>query len=320
MSATDPVSGGDGLTGPGNFGNGDSGNAHSGSLDSGNVGTSSAGTGHHGSDSNGAATNGSANGVNGVLATLDNRVAAVPAMNWSYGPPPKPDILSAKPGPVELTHAVRRRWALSLGLGLLVGGVAAGLVAFFVPVKYEAFSLLRVSNRAPSVLAETASGIEEFAIFKRTQIQLILSGIVLQRTVVEPDINRLSIIHEHDDDPVSWLKEQLIIDYPDDAEILRVAIKGRMPGELRKIIDKVVDKYLQEIVQHERDMRMANEERLEKTLQQYQADLTQGRDSLHKMANLHKTSSSEVAQSAKRLALDELRETMNKAQPIVDGL
>src|SRR5260221_6584834 len=80
--------------------------------------------------------------TNGVLATLDNRLPSVPSAGWSFGPPHRPEILTAKPGPVELLHSVRRRLPLANGLGTLVGGIAAALVWFFVPVRYEAFALL----------------------------------------------------------------------------------------------------------------------------------------------------------------------------------
>ena len=124
---------------------------------------------HGASDVNGHAdihANGST--TNGVLATLDNRLPSVPSAGWSFGPPHRPEILTAKPGPVELLHSVRRRWPLAIGLGTLVGGIAAALVWFFVPVRYEAFALLRVSNKNPSILNKSGAAVEEFAIYKRT--------------------------------------------------------------------------------------------------------------------------------------------------------
>ncbi len=78
-----------------------------------------------------------------------------------------------------------------LGLMILI---VAGLAWFFVPVRYEAFALLKVSSRPPSVLDESLSTADDFSIFKRTQVQLLLSRPVLERTVVAPQIARLSAV------------------------------------------------------------------------------------------------------------------------------
>ena len=116
----------------------------------------------------------------GVLATIDNRLPSVPSLNWSYGAPQKPEIINAKPTPVELLHAVRRRWPLAIGLGTLVGTVAAAMVWYFVPVRYEAFALIRVSDRPPSVLQKPSDATEAYATFKRTQVEMFGSGMVLR--------------------------------------------------------------------------------------------------------------------------------------------
>ena len=111
----------------------------------------------------------------------------MPAVGWSYGPPQRPEILSAKPNPAELMHAVRRRWPLAIGVGTAVGVVAATLVWFLVPIKYEVTALLRVKERPGYVLHKSSDGGDAFTIYKRTQIQYMLSGMVLNRTVVDPE-------------------------------------------------------------------------------------------------------------------------------------
>ena len=246
------------------------------------------------------------NGSNGALATIESHLPAVPSLGWPYGPPQRPEILTSKPNPLELYHAVRRRMPLAIGLGLLVGGLAAGLVWFFVPVRYEAFALLRVAEKPGQVLAKQGEAGTAFEIFKRTQVQLILSPMVLRRTVGEQEISKLSMIKANDDDPVSYLKDQMILDYPDNSEILRVAIKGQKKEELVKIVDMVVKKYLTEVVQHEREQRLEQENKLEKRYSEYFQDFTKQSNNLHTMEQLAKTSSTEAAQVKRRLAEDRL--------------
>ena len=263
-----------------------------------------------------AANNSGGNGnadlpSDGTLSTLDSRLPSVPALNWSYGPPPRPEILSAKPNPVELIHAVRRRWTLALGLGLLVSVVAAGLLWFLLPVKYEAFALLRVSGQRPAILEAGGSGGEEFDVFKRTQVQLILSYVVLNGTLRERSINQLSVAREHSDDQVAWLKSQLIIDYPNDAEIMRIAMKGEKPSEVVKIVDKVVEVYLREIVYRDKQLRLENEEKLKRAYDNQKADYEKQLAALANLQKIHQTSGSEAAQLRKQMATRNLETQMH---------
>lgn len=265
-------------------------------------------------DSAESSSNGSGN-LNGGLnlpATLKNGLPAVPSLGWPYGPPAKPEILKAKPNPVELLHAVRRRWPLAIGLGTLVATTTTALLWFLIPVNYEAFALLKVSGKPPAVLRESAGAVDEFAVFKRTQVQLLLSNVVIQGTLRDATISRLSTIKEHSDDPISWLKDQLIVDYPNDAEIMRVAMKGGRKDDLLKIVNKVVSVYMEEIVAREKELRIAQESKLGQTYATMQADLQKQLDSLHTLEALHKTSGSEAAKMAKDMAVQELNTYMSR--------
>jgi capsular exopolysaccharide synthesis family protein len=246
-----------------------------------------------------------------ALATIDSHVQTVPAVGWPYGPPQRPEILSAKPNPIELMHAVRRRWPLAVGLGTAVGVLAAAIVWFLMPIRYEAYALLRVAEKTGGVLTKANEGADAFAIFKRTQVQYILSGPVLRGTVREPSIGRLSMVKEHDDDPVSWLNSEMILDYPDDAEILRVAIKGTNKDESIKIVDMVVKKYLSEVVERARNERLAQEGRLEKKYLDIVTEFTKQSEALHKLEQFNRSSTTDAAQIEKRLAEDNLLEALS---------
>jgi capsular exopolysaccharide synthesis family protein len=250
------------------------------------------------------------NGTNGALATIESQLQTVPALGWSYGPPQRPDILTAKPNPLDLLHAVRRRWPLAIGTGLAAGLLAAGLVWFFVPVKYEAFAWLRVAEKPGQVLEKSNEGTEGFSIFKRTQAQLIRSGPVLRGTMRVPQINNLSIIQENNEDPVSWLQDQLIIEYPDDAEILRVAIKAKKPGDALKIINTIVDRYLVEVVAQAREDRIQHEAKVEGRYSDIVKEYTDEAKALYDMEQVQKTSSTEAAQVQKQVAQEGLLEAI----------
>ncbi len=266
----------------------------------------------------GAAGNDTTNGTNGTLATVGSQLPSVSTLNWSYGPPPRPEILSAKPNIVELMHAFRRRWLLAVGLGLALGTAVAVAVWFVLPVKYEAFALLKVEGKPPQILDGGGRGADEFDIFKRTQVQLLMSNVVLNGVLREPAINRLTIVQQNGDDPVSWLKSQLIIDYPDDAEIMRVAMKGESKNDILKVVDKVVDVYMKEIVEREKQIRRDDENELEKAYERQTAEYQKQLDALKALEAIHKTSGSEEAQLKKMMAMEELNMLVADRSRIVD--
>ena len=207
--------------------------------------------------------------------------------------------------------------SISLGVLVLLGTAAAWLL---VPTQYEAFALLKVSGKPPSVLERRPAAGDEFAIFKRTQAQMIRSGLVLQGTLRDSAINKLSLIRAHSDDPIAWLNDQLVIDYPDDAEILRVAMKGANRDEVVKIVNKIVEVYLKEVVQRERDMRLEQEAKLQASYSKMTANLQKQQDSLHTLEALHMSSGSKSAELKKKLAGHELDALLERRERILDQL
>jgi hypothetical protein len=243
----------------------------------------------------------------GLPATLESHLPALPTQGWNYGPPPRPEILTAKANPAELLHALRRRWALATGLGLATGLSVAALLWYLMPVKYEVYALLRVQGKTPSVLKGGNEGIEEFNIFKRTQVQTVISPLVLEPTASEPAVAKLQTIREQER-PANWLKRQLIIDFPDDAELMRVTLKGRKPEELKIIIDKVVDKYMKEVVFGEKEKKLEQEAKLAASYEEYTKKLEYQMRAVHALEKLNKVSSSEVAVVAKQVAAENLQD------------
>ena len=200
-----------------------------------------------------------------------------------------------------------RRFLIGVGGLLMLAGAAIWLL---VPVKYEAFALLKISRKPPSVLEVHAVTDEDFAVFKRTQRQLIMSGLVLNGALHEKEINNLETIKKHYDDPAEWLRSQLIIDYPDDSEILRVAMKGRRSSDVIKIVNAVVDKYMSEIVGKARGDRIAQEAKLQKVYDMKSAEAAQKSKALHELEVVHKASGTSAAQIRKQFGEGDLREVI----------
>lgn len=217
--------------------------------------------------------------------------------------------------------ATRRKIGFFL-LGAAAASLAVATAIWFLPNQYEAFALLKVASKPPTVLGRSGGepDREEFAVFKRTQAQMVLSNVVIQSALRDTTISRLPTIKDHDDDAVSWLKAHVNIDFPDNAEIMRISMKGGRKDDLLKIVNKVVSVYMEEIVAREKDLRIAHESKLSQTYSNMQADLQKQLDSLHTLEALHKTSGSEGAKLVKDMAIEELQGSVRQRAKILDEI
>lgn len=86
---------------------------------------------------------------------------------------------------------------------------------------------------------------QDFEVFKRTQMALIQSRLVLGSALKRPEVAALKVVKDQKD-PVSWLEENLRVDYPHDAEILRISMRGSDPKELAKLVNAVAGVYVDE--------------------------------------------------------------------------
>jgi polysaccharide biosynthesis transport protein len=255
-----------------------------------------------------------------ALVAVNNRFNQLPALPWPYaGPAPRPEILTSRPSPFELLHALRRRWLMAVGLGMLTAGLLAGLVWLFVPVRYEAVALVRVHKSKLDVFGGQTPN-EEYETYKRTQLQLIKSNFVLVRAARKPDMVKLRLIQEHKDDPVSYLDTQLQVEYPGDAELLKVSMKAALRDELPVIINAVVEAYMDEIVNAERNEQLKRRDTLDRNHSKNLEEIRKKTSAYHALAKQLGTANSESAQVKKKLALQQLDATVFSRNKVVESL
>src|SRR5262249_30388606 len=152
------------------------------------------------------------------------------------------------------------------------------------------------------------------------QAALLRSNLVLKVVAQHPEIRDLAGVKEHEPNLSGWLSESLKIDYPNDAEILRIRMTGNDPEELRKIVNAAVDSYLKEVVQHEKDVRNAARDTLEKSWNRKKADLARELDSLFALEKVEHVNTSKAVEVQKRVALDSLEDAMAKRNRILAEL
>jgi capsular polysaccharide biosynthesis protein len=191
---------------------------------------------------------------------------------------------------------------------LVVGAVAW----YFQPPTYEAFALLKIEHDAPSVLADPEEvNRDDFALEKRTNASLVTSGTVLRAALRMPTIASMAMIKLHEPNPEAWLAHQIVVDYPNDSEIMRVTMRGENREELVKLVDAVVSKYLSEVVQRSRDERFAREDMLKKKYDSIVQDFKRRSEAVHKMEQSQRSSNTAAGEIRRKLALAELDDAIS---------
>ena len=161
-----------------------------------------------------------------------------------------------------------------LGVSLAGCGMKSGKTTAKGP---SVTSLIQVSMRSEG---NVQNSIEEFKIYKNTQAQLLNSPLVLTAALRKPEINSLSIFKKHQNDPVSWLQQNLKVTFPGDSEIMKVSLYDSNQKEAVKMLRAVVDAYLTEIVETERRQKAQELAVLDELLSEKERDIRNRRISL----------------------------------------
>jgi len=212
------------------------------------------------------------------------------------------------------------RWTSAMGSGLLLGGLSASVVWVLVPVHYEAQSLIKVHRIQPVVLQNvTNGGIDEVAaydIFKKTQMQLLKSNFVLARAARRSEMVALKTMQEHKEDPVDFLESNLIVDYPGDAELMRVAIKGTHRDDLATIVNAVVQSYMDEVVNADQVVRLKQRDLLNQHYSKNQEEFRNKSEKYHALINQLGFSNSESARLRRKIAEQRLELLVESANAL----
>lgn len=172
--------------------------------------------------------------------------------------------------------------------------------------KYTATSTLRVSTQQPTLLRASAehSSDKAFEIYKQTQRQLVTSRFVLMAALRKPDVAKLPSAQEQGD-PVEWLQGIIHVKFPGDTELMEVSASRKDPREAAVLVRAVVDAYLTEVVNAERDMKRQRISELDRAFVEKEAELRAKREDLKKLAEVQGTTADEVMTPKQQLKIEE---------------
>jgi polysaccharide biosynthesis transport protein len=204
-------------------------------------------------------------------------------------------------------HALRRRWLVALTVGTLCAMALVPAVWFLYAAEYTAEFWLKVSATEQRVLFNTVGPDTTFDIYKRTQQSSMKNPLVLMTALRDPAISGLSIVCEQTDD-IWWLQRELEVDFPDDAELMRVRLKAKNKRDVAKVVNAVVDAYVKEIVDVEKAKKDARRQTLVGALGESERELEQKQEELRRLARTFGSADSETLALKQQNMLRELFE------------
>ncbi|HUR54360.1 MAG TPA: polysaccharide biosynthesis tyrosine autokinase [Gemmataceae bacterium] len=160
-----------------------------------------------------------------------------------YGPnvtPIMPAGAKGVPTVGGLLNALKRRWVMATFVGGLVAALVATGIWFALPGgKHQARALIQLRSKGPDFIEKTQ---DDFDTYRKNQVFNLRTRDLLTRTLQAPEVAGLAMIRTSDD-PVRLLEESIKADIVA-PEIIAVTMTGDNPEDLRKIVDNLVKKYL----------------------------------------------------------------------------
>src|SRR5262249_47949270 len=142
--------------------------------------------------------------------------------------------------------------------------------------------LLLVMQDTPHVIFALDNR-QDYQTFKRTQMAMVKSRLVLNAALSQEKIAELPII-QRQADPVQWLEGKLKVDYSTGPEILTITITGDNTKDLVDIVNAVAKAYLEEFVNKEYNLRQSLLDQLKALQDKYVEKLKGKRDTLRDIA------------------------------------
>lgn len=209
-------------------------------------------------------------------------------------------------------HALRRRWWLALGIGLLFAGIAAPAAWVTQTPRYSASALLRVSPKEKSLVFDTSrtSG-PDFSLYKNTQSQLVKSDFVLNAALRDQAAAALPEIKEQED-PIRWLSEEIRVDFPGDGELMRVSMSGDSAHAVATLVNSVVDAYLREVVDKEEEQQRKRKDELDTVYAEKETQIRGLRSDLANITKLLETNDSGALSVKQQFTMEHLSELRNE--------
>lgn len=175
-------------------------------------------------------------------------------------------------------RTVRRWWRLCVPIGLVFGMLGGAAAYVLHEPKHEASAWLRIAETAPFIAFESRRRSESNT---ETQIELIRSPLVLGRVAAQEEMAE-RIDGEEEEAKIRWLLKHLDVESVGGSELVKVSIETSEPTNSARIVNAIVDAYLDlqdqndtgrtrrvvELLEQERELRFREVARLRETVRE----------------------------------------------------
>ena len=155
-----------------------------------------------------------------------------------------------------LANCLRRRWLMSLSMGLLVGALSSLLLLWLFPETARTTAYLKVKSKAGGDVFETQVerlSPQEIERQAMNHLALLKSPLVLDAALLDHEIAGLDAVRSYAGEELLWLQDELKVSFPGDGEILEVSYEGEEdPDQMRKVVDAVVKAYQDKVLLQDR--------------------------------------------------------------------
>ncbi len=197
-------------------------------------------------------------------------------------------------GQDAVLHCLRRYWLVMATTGVALGAVLATVVLFWYKPKFEAEASLILAPTSPVVLHspngdENAGVADEFNIFRSTQANILKQRFVMVAALRDKKMQNLASIQREDarHKTIPWLISLVQAEPVKNAGILRVSASLPDATEAATIVNAVVQAYMDEVVNNDRNKRRERYESLNTVAGQKEEEVRRLREELkHEMENL----------------------------------
>jgi capsular exopolysaccharide synthesis family protein len=161
-----------------------------------------------------------------------------------------------------LLHSVRRHWLVIAATGLAMGAIVGTAAFFSIKPKYEARAMIEVKPTTPKTLpGATAEDVgergDEFTIFKGNQAALLKERFVFQAALRNNKLKNLPSIVREDarHNTIPWLTSIVQVTTEKNSGVMYVSATLPDPNEAATIVNTVVEAYMDEVVNVDRQKR-----------------------------------------------------------------
>lgn len=184
----------------------------------------------------------------------------------------------------NVLHSLRRRWILTILLGLFLGVAAAGTTWFVQKPQYQAAAVLRIASQPTTLVFETKDQprSSDYERYRSTQRETILSQFVIANALNRDAVRKLPIVLEQAN-PTEWLRSKLRVTFLGDSELMQVSMSDPDKKIIPLLINAVVDTYMVEVVDRERTDRQVPLAELRKLQTDREIELKNLREELESM-------------------------------------